>query len=219
MEAAGSEIIERLGRKEITAKQLCINVVDDNSLLGVMIAGISSSKASIRYGCAKAAMSLSGEHPELLYPYMDYFVGLLDSKKRILVWDSLAIIANLTRVDEAKKFDAIYEQYFRLLQNDYMVTVANVVGNAGKIASAKPYLVQKIASDILKVEDIKLTPHLTKECKMVIMQHAIKAFDGFFPDIENKEEVLSFVKRRLNCSRLTLRTEAQKFLRKWEKYD
>ena len=215
MKAAESEILERLGRKEITVEQLCSEVHNDINLLVIVIDGISSSKASIRYGCAKASMILSDEHPDWLYSYMDYFIELLDSKKRILVWNSLAIIANLTRVDEEKKFDEVYERYFGLLQNDYMVTVANVVGNASKIASSKPYLVQKITSDLLKVEDIELTPHLTEECKRVIEQHTLKAFDSFFQLVENKKNVLSFVQRISNSPRLTLRDEAQKFLDKW----
>jgi hypothetical protein len=136
-------LLERLGRKEITREQLYDEVENDFSLIGEVIGGISSPKASIRYGCAKVAMDLSEKYPERLYPYMDYFIELLESEKRILVWNSLAIIANLTRMDKEKKFDAAYDKYLGLLQNDYMVTVANVVGNSAKIASAKPCLCRK----------------------------------------------------------------------------
>ena len=61
-----------------------------------------------------------------------------------------------------------------------MITVANTIENLGKIAKAKPYLTQKITKEILEVENIKLTPHLTEECKKVIVEKVIGSFDLFF---------------------------------------
>ena len=160
-------------------------------------------------------MDLSEEHPEKLYPYFDLFIDLLDSKYRILTWNAFAIIANLTRVDTDKKFDAIFDNYYSFLDNDYMVTVANVVGNSGKIALAKPYLIPKITEELLKVEDISTSPHLTEECKRVIAQHAIKTLDLFFDRIDQKERVISFVEACLGSPRKKLRTTAENFLKKW----
>jgi hypothetical protein len=117
-------------------------------------------------------MDLSAEHPEKLYPYFDSFTTLLDSKYRILTWNALAIIANLTQVDTDNKFDAIFDNYYSFLENEYMVTVANVVSNSGKIALAKPHLIPKITEELLKVQDISTSPHLTEECKRVIAQCA-----------------------------------------------
>jgi predicted house-cleaning noncanonical NTP pyrophosphatase (MazG superfamily) len=96
-----------------------------------------------------------------------------------------------------------------------MVTVANVVGNSGKIALAKPYLAQKIANELLKVENIPTTPHLTEECKRVIAEKAIESFDLFFDRIDTKQKVFSFAKRQLDSPRRTLKKEAENFLRKW----
>jgi len=160
-------------------------------------------------------MDLSGEHPEKLYPYFDLFIDLLDSKYRILTWNAFTIIANLTRVDADKKFDAIFDKYYSFLDNDYMVTVANVVGNSGKIALAKPYLIPKITEELLKVEDISTSPHLTEECKRVIAEKTIKVLDLFFDRIDQKERVISFVKACLDSPRERLRTTAEKFLKKW----
>jgi hypothetical protein len=118
----------------------------------------SSSKATIRYRCAKVLMDLSEKYPEKLYPHVDDFIVLLDSKYRILTWNAMAIIANLTGVDIDRKFDAIFDRYYGFLNNEYMVTVANVVGNSAKIALAKPHLVQRIVAELLKVENIKPNP-------------------------------------------------------------
>lgn len=212
-----NELLAKLADKTLTKDDLRELVKHDFGLIPILLTGTSSPKAAIRYGCAKVLMDLSAEYPEKLYPYMDSFIGLLDSKYRILIWNALAIIANLTKVDEEKKFDAIFDKYFDFLNNEYMVTVANTVGNSGKIALAKPYLIPRITAELLKVENVSVTPHLTEECKRVIAEGAIKTFDMFFDKLDEKEkkEVLSFVKRQLNSSRRRLSEKASFFFKKW----
>ena len=209
-----TDLLQKLGSKTITKDKLLQEVERDFSLLPVVLKGTSSSKATVRYGCAKVLMDMSEKYPKILYPYFDDFIVLLKSKYRILTWNAMAIIANLARVDRDRKFDAIFDRYYGFLNDEYMVTVANVVGNSAKIALAKPYLVQRITSELLKVENIKLTPHLTAECKRVIIEQTIKSLDVFFEKIEANEQVLSFVRRHLRSTRTSLRKEAESFLEK-----
>jgi hypothetical protein len=211
-----NELLIKVANKTLTKEELRQKVKQDFDLLPVLLKGINSPKAAVRYGCAKVLMDLSEEYPEKLYPYMDAFIELLDSKYRILTWNAMAIIANLAKVDKDQKFDAIFDKYYGFLNNEYMVTVANVVGNSGKIALAKPHLLHKITAELLKVENLSVTPHLTEECKRVIAEKAIETFDLFFDEIEEKEKkkVLSFVERQLDSSRRTLRTKVADFLKK-----
>jgi hypothetical protein len=212
-----NDLFVALADKTLTKDGLRRRVERDFGLLPVLLEGTGSSKAAVRYGCAKVLMDLSVEHPERLYPYMGQFVELLDSKYRILTWNALAIIANLAKVDEDKKFDVVFDKYFGFLNNEYMVTVANTVGNSGKIALAKPYLIPRITGELLKVEHVAVSPHLTEECKRVIAEGAVKAFDLFFDKLEEKEKkkVLAFVERQLGSSRRTLSEKAERFLEKW----
>ncbi len=210
----GTELTQRLADKTVTKEELLQEVIHDYNLLPEVVKGVSSSKAAIRYGCAKVLMDLSEEQPGRLYPYLDEFIGLLDSKYRILTWTALTIIANLAKVDKERKIDAIFHKYYSYLDNDYLVTVATVVGNSAKIALAKPYLTQKITAELLKVDDIPVTPHLTEECKRVIMEKTIDFFDAIFDQSQDKAEVLSLVKRQLDSPRTSLRTKAKSFLKK-----
>jgi hypothetical protein len=211
-----NELLQKLVDKTLTKQELLQKVKHDFNLLPTVLKGISSSKAAIRYGCAKVLIDLSEEHPERVYPYMDFFVDLLDSKHRILTWSALAIIANLARVDKDKKFGVIFDKYYSFINDGYMVTVANVVGHSGKIALAKPHLVDKVTDELLKVENISTTPHLTEECKRVVAEKTIKSFNMFFDKIKQKEKVTSFVKNHLNSPRKTLRKAAENFLNKWD---
>jgi hypothetical protein len=212
-----NELLKKLADKTLTRNELRRKVEHDFSLLPTLLAGLSSPKAAIRYGCGKVLMDLSAEYPDKLYPHMDAFVALLNSKYRILTWNAMAIIANLAKVDKEQKLDAVFDKYYSFLNDEYMVTVANVVGNSGKIALAKPYLVPKITAKLLTVEHIAVTLHLTDECKRVIAGHAIGAFDLFFDKVTQKEQVLAFVERQLNSSRKTLGIQAESFLKKWRR--
>ncbi len=207
-------LLQKLVDKSMTKKELLQKVKQDFDLLPIILMGVSSSKAAIRYGCAKVLMDLSEDYPEQLYPYITSFIDLLDSKYRILTWNAMAIIANLTKIDTEKKFDAIFKKYFSFINDEYMVTVANVVGHSGKIALAKPYLINKITNELLKVEKISTTPHLTEECKRIIAQAAIKSFNMFFDQIKQKDKVISFVESYLNSSRTSLRKEAENFIKR-----
>ncbi len=209
------EFLQGLADKSLTREELLKKVTLDFNLLPIILKGVSSSKAAIRYGCAKILMDLSEEHPQQLYPYMDFFVDLLDSKYRILIWNAMAVIANLTKIDDERKFDAIFDKYFSFVNDEYMVTVASMVGNSGKIALAKPYLIERITNELLKVENISITAHLTEECKRVIAEAAIKSFSRFFDKVGQKDKVITFVERQLKSSRRSLRKEAEKFLKNY----
>jgi hypothetical protein len=211
-----NNLLQSLANKSITKKDLLHTIEGDFSVLPLIIEGVSSPKAAVRYGCSSVLMDLSRNHPEKLYPYMDKFEALLDSRYRILTWNALAIIANLATVDVDRRFDAFFTKYYSLLNNDYMVTVANVVGNSGKIALAKSYLAQRIVDELLKVDKISTTPHLTEECKRVIAEAAIESFDAFFNQIKKRDEVLKFVKSQLTSPRASLRVKAERFITKWD---
>jgi len=209
------DLIQKLAERSITKEELLERVKRGFSLIPDLLRGVDSSRAGVRYGCAKVLMDLSEEHPEKLYPYMDCFIALLDSRYRILIWNAMAIVANLARVDEDKKFDTVFPKYYSFLDDDYLVTVVNLVSNSSKIALAKPYLIPRVTDELLRVEGLKLTPHLTEECKRVIAEKTIETFGQFFDKIEQKGKVISFVERQLNSPRVALKTEAENFLKKW----
>jgi hypothetical protein len=212
-----NSLLARVADKTLTKEELRQKVEQNFNLLVVLLKGTGSSKAVVRYGCAKVLMDLSEAYPEKLYPYWNKFTILLDSKYRILTWNAMAIIANLAKVDKQDKLNTVFDKYYSFLNNDYMVSVANVVGNSAKIALAKPKLIPRITAELLNVENVSVTPHLTEECKLVIAEKAVVTFGLFFDKIKEneKKKVLSFVERQLSSPRKTLRAKAAQFLKKW----
>jgi hypothetical protein len=212
-----SDLLRQLGSREITKAKLFEMVESDFSLLPILLDGTLSSKATVRYGCGNVLVELSENYPNKLYSYMNNFITLLDSKYRILTWNAMAVIANLTATDTDRKFEAIFDKYFSYLGSEYMVTVTNVVANSAIIVSNKPYLADRIASELLRVQDLKMTPHLTDECKLVIAEHAIRTFGTLIRYTQNKAALIVFVEKHQNSKRASLKKEAQNFLKKWQK--
>lgn len=211
-------VLNQIADKTLKKEELYKKAEQDFSLISTFVFGLSSQKPTVRYTCGKVLMDLSEKYPQFLYPYMDEFIRLLDSKYRILTWNAICIVANLAKVDDKLKLDSLFDRYFGLLKDAYMVTVANVVGNSVKIALAKPYLSDKIAMELLKVDRISITAHLTDECKKVIIEKTIQSLNQFFNklDHEVKVEVFEFVRKQLGSSRCKVRKEAELFLVKWE---
>jgi hypothetical protein len=210
-----TDLLRDISSKEITKTQLLKFVEDDFGLVTVLFEGTSSLKATVRYSCASTLVELSQKHPDILYPYIDNFVDLLDSKHRILTWNALAAIANLTAMDSDHKFDAIFDKYYNFLANQYMVTVANVVANSARIAANKPYLANKITQELLKVQNLQTTPHLTEECKLVIAEQAIKTFRTIIKLTQDKKDIVAFAQKHQDSARISLKKEAQSFLKKY----
>jgi hypothetical protein len=210
-----STLIGRLADKTLTKKELLQKAENDPALISALIEGTSSPKASIRYGCGAVLMELSEKQPCKVYPYWNSIVKMLDSKHRILTWNALAVIANLTQGDKEGKFDQIFDRYFGFLGSEYMVTVANTVGYSAIIAESKPYLADKILAELLKVNNLKTTPHLTEECKLVIAEKALETFDTLIDHVQNRQAIIDFAEKYQNSSRVSLQKQAQKYVRKW----
>lgn len=86
-----SGLVQKLGDKSISKKELLQRLEQNSALLLEVLKGTSSPKAGIRYGCGKVLMDYSEEHPERLYPHFEVFVRLLDSKYRILTWNAMLL--------------------------------------------------------------------------------------------------------------------------------
>jgi len=205
--------VEELGKKEVKAEDIAKNVIEDPDLLPELFKGISSENSRIRFKAAKTLRIISERNQKMLYSKMDFFINLLDSKNRILKWTAIDVIGNLASVDSENKFDKIFKEYYGFLSAASMITVGHVIDNSGKVAKAKPHLTEKITSELLKIEKIPTKPPLTQECKNILLGKAISAFGTYFNQIDNKDDVISFVKRQLNNTRNATKVKAEKFLK------
>jgi hypothetical protein len=208
------DIVREIGQKGFDADRIARYAIGNPACIGQLLQGITAPKGSARFGYAKVLRLISEQCPELIYPFFDMFVELSRCDNNILQWGAILILSNLAIADTDNKFDAISKAYFAPITGPVMITAANIIGGSPKIAAAKPYLTQRIAREILKVEKARYRSlgKPSPECRNVAIGHAIEAFDRFFDQIEDQKTILRFVKRQLRNSRRPVVRRAEKFL-------
>jgi len=207
-------LLDQIAQKGSDKEGIAESIANDPTRIAEAIDGLSSRKASIRYGCGKVLRIISERHPEALYPHIDTFIKLLDSDNNIMRWEGIHVIGNLACIDNGKKIDAILTKYLKPIKGPVMITAANVIGGAARIAAAKPYLAERIATEILKVEHAE---YATDECRNVALGHALDAFELFFDNIKNKQPVINLATKQKDNTRNSTRKRAEKLLQKWQK--
>lgn len=210
-----NELLGLLNKKDIRAEEIVEQVLANSSLIDDLVAGISSSKPEVRFGSAKILWIISKRNPEILSSKTSFFLNLLDSNNNILKWNAIRTLANLATADDHEDLSEVLKKFRGLLYEGSLITAANIVESLGKIALAKPQFQAEITEELLKAKEI---PVPTEECRNILMGKAIMTFERYYGKIQNKDEVLSFVKSQLNNSRKATRTKAGKFLKKHEKH-
>ncbi len=210
------DILEQIGQKGADIPALVERVIKRPKEIPELLEALKVEKSTVKYNYEKVLRLASERRPELIYPYFEEFVDLLDSDNSFIKWGAIMTIANLASVDEKKKFDAIFKKYYAPIRGKMMITAANIIGSSTKIALSKPELTERITREILKVEKAKYERHgkPSSECRNVAIGHAIDSFEKFFEQIDDKKAVIAFVKRQLKNTRKPVAKKAERFIRK-----
>jgi len=206
-----SQLLQQIAKKESDKETIAAKVVDQPELLSEIFEGLNSDQANIKYGCDKILRLISEKAPALLYSKFDFFVNNLNSENNFFKWGAIHILANLAAVDSENKFEKIFDKYFAPLPGPVLITAANLINGAAKIALAKPHLAERIARALLQVEKAK---YQNAECRNIALGLVIKSVDQFFGQINDKEPMIKLVRRQLKNSRNATQKVAEKFMKK-----
>jgi hypothetical protein len=205
-------ILRQLTAPGADVPHLATQVEGKPELLPSLLAAVSSKAARVKFGAVKALRILSEHSPDLIYPHFDFFAGLLRHENSILRWNAILILGNLAQVDGEGRTDRIIDDYLAPISGPHLIDAGNTIRAATAMAAAKPYLADKIAGHILKVEH---ATYATPECRNVAIGHAIQSFDSLLPMVTGKRAIQLFVLRQMDNSRAATRKKAERFLRKW----
>jgi len=196
-----------LEEKNIDVEGLARDVLTDDDLLQELMNGVRSKDDTIRQNSFKALQLVAEKNPDFLYPEWDYFQEMLYSPNNFHKFIAIYILASLTKVDDNKKFDGIFEDYYGILAGDKAMTASHVALNSSVIAFNKPELKSRIIDILMSIDDI----HQGKQ-KELIKAYAIEALMKIYPDAEDKEKIEDFVSTQLNSKSPKTRNMAQCFL-------
>ena len=194
----------------LNPRQLARGAITNPRLVPDIFKGLGADKGRIKLGCSKALCLLSELRPDLLYPYFDFFVGLLDHGNKIIQWNAAFVLSHLVRVDNDDKFLAVFEKYFSPIPGSVMITAANVIQGGARIAQAKPHLADRIAGEMVKVAKAR---YRTPECRNVAIGHAILALAGIAPLLRNPAPAVQFIRKQARNPRAATRKKAEQFLK------
>ena len=100
----------------------------------MLIRGLDSSEKRVQSGSAELLSLLSEDHPKLLTPHFDKFIGNLRAKAPVLRWEASCTLGNLARVDEEKKILSVLPLMYPLLEHKSIVLANHTVQALAKIA-------------------------------------------------------------------------------------
>jgi hypothetical protein len=203
-------LLVELKKKQDNVEFIVDLVQQDLSHIRDVIYGISSEEARVRFKSVKVLRTLSKNKPKTLYPYFPLFEKLLDSDNNIIRWNAIDIIANLTEVDSASKFEKIFDRYYNLLNKGNLITAGHIVDNSGRIANTKPNLRKQITNHLLSIEQVPLP---TEECRSILSGKVVQSFGQYIDHNRNNAAVVAFTKRLLDSSRGATKKKAEKLLK------
>ena len=200
-----------IGRWEGVAKGLAEKAIKEEKHLAELLHGILSKQDETRYTSFKALMSISEEHPELLYPHWNRFTALIDCENAYSKYIASYLIASLTAIDRDDRFEGIFDKYYSLLNDKSVIPAAHVAANSGRIARAKPDLEAKITDKLLGIDKTHRKPYHRELMK----SYAIEAFSEYFEQAKDKKRIVEFVKKQLESKSPRTRRKAKEFLKRW----
>jgi len=208
---ADSKLLQQISQKNSAKEAIAAKVVQKPELLAEIFEGLNAEQANIKYGCDKILRLISEKAPALLYPQFDFFANNLKSENNFLKWGAIHVIANLAAVDAENKVERIFDGYFAPLSGPVLITAANIINGAAKIALARPDLTARIVHALLPVEKAK---YQTAECRNIALGQVIKSADQFFDQIKDKAPMIKLIRKQLKNSRSATRKAAEKFVKK-----
>ena len=193
---------------EIQAETIVNKVISEKTSISELLDAIISKDESIRYPNAIAVEKISKEHPSLLYPEWNYFADLLKSKNAFHRSIAITTIANLINIDDQNKFDALFDEYFKHLDDASVMVSRYLAIQCGTIAKAKPKLKSKITEILLRIDESQ-HPQSRKD---LIKGDIIESFGEYCEELEDRDRITEFVKKQLKSSSPSTVRKAKKFL-------
>jgi len=196
-----------LDEKNIDVEGLAQDAINNEELFQELLRGTRSKDDTTRQNSFKSLQIIAEVNPQFLYSEWDYFQEMLSSPNNYHKFIAIYILASLTSVDDNKKFDEIFDDYFGILAGDKAMTASHVALNSSVIVRNKPELRSRIIDILMSIDDI----HQGKQ-KELIKAYAIEALMKIHPDVDDRGEIEEFVRTQLESKSPKTRNMAQCFL-------
>ena len=163
----------------------------------------------VKYGVAKQFKIIAQENPSELYPFLDKFIPLLDNENNVIKWTAINVIGLLAKVDKENKIDPLLSKLYKQLNCGKLITVNHIIECLINISLAKPEYKDKTVKELLKIQNYEYD---TDECKNIIYEKIIEAFDKIVENINKNKDVKTFIEKQSHNTRNSVKKKAEKLL-------
>jgi len=206
------ELHDLLSQKDSDLGPVIQAALKNADVLESLCNGLLVKEDTYRYNCFLALLQIAESQPALLYPHWEFIASLLDSDNAYHRSTAVNLLAHLTPTDAKKKFEAIFERYFGLLDDPSIVVARYVARVAGVIAAAKPALREHIITRLLSLDE---TTHRPQDRKDLMKADVLLSLEAIFEAAQDQARLLAFAEGLLDCSSPKTRKAAKEFLSKF----
>jgi hypothetical protein len=181
----------------------------DSDKLQMILDGLVVKDNVYRENCFKVVLVMCDTTPEVVYAEWDTFEALLASGNGFHRAIGVRVLARLCGVDEAHRFEALFDRYFELLDDGKVMVSRYLVQNVWRIVEAKTHLTGRITDKLLRIEET----HHPESRQALLRADVLDAVDTFYGEVGDTGRVLAFAEATLDCSSPKARKRAKAFLK------
>jgi hypothetical protein len=174
-------------RDEVPNQQLAKELAQTQNHQGIkeIAENLQSKNQNVQSDCLKVLYEIGYLKPELIAPYAQDFLSLLQSKNNRMVWGAMIAIATIASL-QPQQIHAQLGTVTKAIDQGSLITVVWGIKTLGKLAAADPAYKQEII------------PYLTAQLKKCIPRDVPMHAESILPaiDAQNKQEILSLLETR-----------------------
>ncbi len=159
---------------------------------------MSAPSGTARFAAGKALAVTAEKAPDRVYPYFGQIAALLESGSKVVCWNALQIVGSLAPADVDHRLDGILDGYLAFIRGNNLVSAANAIQGAGKIAQARPELLDQIIPAILGV---RRATYKTPECRNVAIGQTLEVLRELGVCARRRADVAAFIRGQTTNSR------------------
>ena len=209
----GNELVRAISATDVDVDGFAQQVIYDEQLRDqVMKLMLNDPDIMLYYHSFYIVSKASHDKPELFFPYWNELAALLNHTNSYHRDFGLTIIANLIQVDRDGRFEVIFQDYFKHINDPKFMTGLCCVRNSLQILKTKPGYKDRIVALLLDTDKICVYPKKQLE---LLKASILEIFDEIRADPEKGQDLDAFILSCTNSISGKTRRKARELVRKY----
>jgi hypothetical protein len=206
------ELIERIADKDFNiAEFVDMAIVDEEIRTEIMRQMMASKQIMIYYHCYNIVSEASRLRPDLFYMYWDDMVSLLDNPNSYHRDIGIAMLANLSAVDNENMFFNIRDKYYRHFNDEKFMTARCCIQNTKKILKHKSEIREELVGILVDIDKYCCYPEKQRE---LLKHDVIDVFEEVYQATVPPDSIKAFIKAATRSISPKTRSRAKEFVTK-----